>query len=653
MSDWQNRKRRKCLSVILMAIMISGIFSSCENADFEYQPDVFITDWLIAGPFPICDDCGTTDYKHGANCTGFYTDFLVSIGGEKDAVPKAGDSVTHPKLKEPVVWFEYRSQTEMIPLNAILSPNDLVVGYAFSTITSPVEQKSILSLGSNDGVQVFLNGEKIHENHPLTGRWLQKDNDYIPVILRAGKNHLLIKVDEGGGDFGFVARFLDYNNTLAEIRKDLQKHQTLTLVAIEDTLVAKFGEPYKISILNPNGKALIEIIHDKIGKIAAFTAAPGEEIRIRSEKIPAGFFLARATFETETDGQIVSEVRHFQGELKRHARAGMLNADLAPVHQNGEPFFPIGTYGAPVEDYAKLKEAGYNFVVASAKNLDQVQAAGLLAAVPLHGSKPHWFDAVRDSIAKYKNHPAVLCWMLYDEPGLNRADLLDIYQIYNIAYETDPYHPSYLVLTMPTVYKTFGRCCDVLSVDTYPVANGDITDVGSNLARAVNASEPEVPVWHCGQLFQWPTQRRPNAKEHRFMTYAALVEGARGVLWYTYKGYGQYLPVDDPQLWQAQIGLLSELNELAPVFIAKQEETKGMLTDDYPDIRFTLKRSRIGNYLIAVNQSKTNTVMPDFQLSKKIQGDIRVHGEDRKIKIDSGKFTDRFEPLDVHIYRLP
>ena len=105
-------------------------------------------------------------------------------------------------------------------------------------------KKSILSVGSNDGMQVFLNGMKIHEIHPRTGRWLQKDNDFIPVELKAGLNNLLLKIDEGGGDFGFVARFLNYDSTLAAVRSNLDAHKVLTLVAIEDTLTACFGNAF-------------------------------------------------------------------------------------------------------------------------------------------------------------------------------------------------------------------------------------------------------------------------------------------------------------------------------------------------------------------------------------------------------------------------
>ena len=643
------------LFVVIVAIILLLVLNltSCESDEFQYETDVFIKDWLLCGPFPNCENCPPTDYKHGKHCLGFYTDYLESIGGEKNAVPHAGMVVYLKDKKIEREWFSYRSESEKIPLNGLFTPNDLVVAYAFCRINTPQELKTILSVGSNDGIQVFLNGEKIHENHPRNGRWLQLDNDYIPVELKAGQNNLLLKVDEGAGDFGFAARFLDYDSTITDIRKNIEKHKLLTLVNFEDTLVACFGQPYKISTLNPGEEAKIEIIHEKRGKIAEQSALPGTELRFVSADIPRGFFLARSTFKTPDDGIIISETRNFKGKLKRHQLPQRLNRNLMPVSDEGMPFFPIGTYGAPVEDYAELKKAGYNFVVASVHNLDKVHAAGLKAAVPVHGKKPHWFSAVRDTIIKYKKHPAVLCWMLYDEPGYNRADLLDIYEIYNIAYKADPVHPSYLVITNPAVYKTFGRCCDVLAVDTYPIVNGDITDVGENIAKAYQESDGDIPVWHCGQLFKWPAQRRPTPQEHRFMTYISLIEGAKGMLWYTYKGYGQYLPVDDPGLWSFHVSLLKELNELASLFIEGKVDKKIKIDRDFTSIRKTLIKSPIGSFIIAANQSKVDTFLPEFKLSSEISGQISVYGENRNITITNERFTDQFNPLDVHIYQLP
>jgi hypothetical protein len=638
-------------SIFLLAIV--SLFVSCQKKEVVYQFDgsntAYFQEWLLCGPFPNCTDCDPVDYMHDEKCKGFFIDYLATIGGEASAVPLRGTKVVGDD--QTFKWFYHNAETDKIPFNSIFEPNDMVIAYAFCQVNSTTEQKAILSVGSNDGVRVFLNGQQVHQAHPAFGRWLQPDNDYVPVKLNQGLNNLMFKVDDGLGDFGLVVRLLNYDSTMTAIREKLDDHTALSIVSEKDKLVTQFGQPFKISALAPGVEATTEILNSRGRKIASKKGLPGFPIEFDLNDVPNGFMLARTTLETESDGQIVTEKRHFKGKLKRHPRAKMLNRDLMPMDENGKGFLPIGTYGAPEDEYGQLKKAGYNYVVASVSQLDKVHEAGLKAAVHVHGHKPHWFTSVRDTIKKYKDHPAVLCWMLYDEPGYNRADLLDIYKLYNVAYEADPYHPSYLVITTNKVYETFGRCSDVLSIDTYPIAQGNILAVGDNIKLALATSDGDQPIWHCGQMFHWPAQRYPTPQEHRFMTYSAMMRGAKGLLWYTYKGYGQYLPEEAPELWAAQKELLAELHDMEDFWM-----TRGygkMIADgEEAQVLASMKKSPIGTFVIAVNTSKTESITQELVLPGVKNGTLTVYNEDRSLSISDGSFKDDFAPLDVHIYKI-
>lgn len=637
------------ISLLLFAIFIVSSCTDNKNRAINYETNTYIKDWLIVGPFPNCENCPELSYKHTEQCTGFYTDYLKSIGGEKNALPTEGTKVKVADKNIEREWFAHHSTEDKIHLAKMLKPKNMVVAYAFCQIKSSEEQKTILSVGSNDGIRVFLNGEEVHESHEFTGRWLQADNDYVPVTLKKGINNLMLKIDQGTGDFGYVARFLNYDSLLTQIRDNLEQYKTLKVVSINDTLVSSFGSKFKISVLNPKGKVKIELFHEKVGKLAERMVQPGVDARFVLDSIPDGFLTVKAIFATPNDGNIVSETKYYKGKLQQHPLVERMRKDLTMVDAQGKLIFPIGTYGAPVDDYQKLKEAGYNFVVASADDLDKVQEAGLMSAVQVHGKTPKEYF---EFISKYKNHPAVLCWMMYDEPGYNKADLLFIYNIYKAAYRADKIHPAYLVITTSTAYKTFGQCCDILAVDTYPITMGFIEDVGKNIKQAYTDLDAKTPVWHCGQMFQWPEQRRPSPQEHRFMTYTAMMNGAKGALWYTYKGYGQNLPLDDPELWKAQKKILSELNELSPLFLAAGFGKEVALQKENKDIKAIIKNSPIGSYLIAANQSKTQSHSPDFSIGNQYNGEILVYNENRKVLIKNGVLTDNFKPLDVHIYRL-
>jgi len=633
------------LSFVFVLIVI---VNSCSDNAIRYETNSYIKDWLVVGPFPNCEDCSTVSYHHDEKCKGFYTDYLQSIGGEKNAIPTDGMEVKYSEKNIERTWFKIHNVEDKIHLTK-LNPKDMVVTYSFCQIKSPRNQKTILSIGSNDGVRVFLNGEEVHESHDYNGRWLQADNDYVPVELKQGTNNLMLKIDQGTGDFGFVARFLDYDSVVTKIRNNIVSYKTLKVLAIADTLVASFGTRHKIFVLNPKGKVKIELTHEKKGKLDVRRVMPGEDAEFLLADIPKGFLTIKATFPTPNDGVISSETKFFNGKLKKHPRVERITKELSIIDKNGNPFLPIGTYGAPVEEYKTLKDAGYNFVIASVKDLDKVYEAGLLAAVHVSGKTPQEYF---DFITKYKDHPAILCWMMYDEPGYNKADLLYIYDIYNAAYKADNVHPAYLVITNSTVYKTFGRCCDVLAVDTYPITNGVIEDVGGNIAKAYDQLENETPIWHCGQMFTWPEQRRPTPQEHRFMTYHPLMNGAKGLLWYTFKGYGQNLPVDDPELWNTQKTLLSEITELIPLFLEPGFGKEIELVQGSEFIKAKIKKSPIGTFAIAVNISKTETVKAKLKISKKYNGSSSVYNENRNVTIKNGILKDEFKPLDVHIYQL-
>ncbi|MFM1823239.1 MAG: hypothetical protein RI967_1505 [Planctomycetota bacterium] len=71
-------------------------------------------------------------------------------------------------------------------------------------IYAPEARRLELSLGSDDGLVVYLNGTKVHEN-PVD-RGVAPDQDRISVDLVPGENFLVAKVVNTGGVAGFYAR---------------------------------------------------------------------------------------------------------------------------------------------------------------------------------------------------------------------------------------------------------------------------------------------------------------------------------------------------------------------------------------------------------------------------------------------------------------
>ena len=88
-----------------------------------------------------------------------------------------------------------------------LRPNSNAVAYAFLELDWPRAEKITLKVGSDDGVALWVNGQLAHAN--FTTRGIRTDNDTAKTHFLKGKNHLLVKVSQGGGGWEFCVRVAD------------------------------------------------------------------------------------------------------------------------------------------------------------------------------------------------------------------------------------------------------------------------------------------------------------------------------------------------------------------------------------------------------------------------------------------------------------
>ena len=218
-------KTRLCLFVatIVAVVYTAGVGETQElkeeqtikdEAWAQEQSIDFIRTWLLCGVFPNPPREGELVYDHTPPCVGLETDYLTAHGGETTISPVAGMAHRRPDGTE-AKWFEYASTSDIIDFNAAFAgqPTTNVVAYAYTTIKSEKEGKVVLSLGSDDGVRIWLNGKLIHDN--LLARGITKDEDTVPVTLQKEDNRLLVKVEQGRGGWGFALRILGKTEYIA------------------------------------------------------------------------------------------------------------------------------------------------------------------------------------------------------------------------------------------------------------------------------------------------------------------------------------------------------------------------------------------------------------------------------------------------------
>ena len=216
----------------------------------------FIKEWLVLGPFFPED---------------LETDFLASANGEAAVNPKPGDTVVTAE-GETLTWTVHRSQENIVNLLDAVGNHQEAVCYAFCLLESNMAGDGEILVGSDDGVVVFLNDQRVHTQ--IVRRPLITDEDRVTVSLRPGKNRCLLKVSNGLQNWALTTRVLpptravmagiitdESGKTLADAPVHLW--QGSTLIAKTETDTEGF---YQFSVYPASGHYDLQATHGDKGK---------------------------------------------------------------------------------------------------------------------------------------------------------------------------------------------------------------------------------------------------------------------------------------------------------------------------------------------------------------------------------------------------
>ncbi len=123
----------------------------------------------------------------------------------------------------------------MVDLRQAIAPAGDCGGYAYAEVTSDVERDVLLQIGSDDDVVCWVNGRKVHE--ALVDRPYSADQDQVKAHLKAGKNTLLLKILQGGGDWAMSLRLSGPDGLPLQVAQ--QAPGAFTVAAGEEAAPAK------------------------------------------------------------------------------------------------------------------------------------------------------------------------------------------------------------------------------------------------------------------------------------------------------------------------------------------------------------------------------------------------------------------------------
>ena len=162
----------------------------------------FIRGWEIAGPFPLEWDGDNVD-------VGVPEGFTRAYPPEQGYTPRAYFETVDGVRGWREVNADLSGMLDFLPL---FETTGNVVCYARCRIVAPRGMEVQLSIGSNDGAKVFLNGEEVLSKPG--GRKADPHMDTVPVRLLSGSNELLIKVMNLGANWRLYASVNDPDREL-------------------------------------------------------------------------------------------------------------------------------------------------------------------------------------------------------------------------------------------------------------------------------------------------------------------------------------------------------------------------------------------------------------------------------------------------------
>lgn len=146
---------------------------------------------------------------------------------------------------------------KVIDLHRYFTITEGAIAYLHRVLTAERPMKVALYLGSDDGIAVFLNGERIHAKDVPRGP--APDQDVVRAKLRAGDNDLLLKIVNRTGGWAYYFSLKPYSGQDAEppehsrrveglwglLRREFHSSQQLQEMdwEREDGIWEKFGSP--------------------------------------------------------------------------------------------------------------------------------------------------------------------------------------------------------------------------------------------------------------------------------------------------------------------------------------------------------------------------------------------------------------------------
>ena len=363
---------------------------------------------------------------------------------------------------------------------------------------------------------------------------------------------------------------------------------------------------------------------------------------------------------------------------------------------DGEPNFPIGMYSA--SSFLEMGKAGFTAthsyaVVTGEPDLDinptdqrlkqmldrsWTNGMRMMVELPRKAIEQAKWAQVRHRIETFRHHPGLLCWGSEERVARGRAPLTNVCALYQLVHELDPDHPLVLgdardvIKHLQKDRRNFfpDDCMDIGIWWWYPIPlhkpdgnglegneqNGDLLQPPLWLTTTLS----KRPLWIAIQAYEKPKKdsRFPTPAEYRCMAYLSIINGVKGLWFYTGSGQRDWqgkpaglLNKRQESHWDYVQTLVRELRELSPVIMAKATAGKITVTPSDAPVEFATRELNGAMYLLAANKSGREQKVgfnSEILATKKVS----VLYEKHVATLQGDRLDDSFAPYGVRVYKI-
>ncbi len=466
-----------------------------------------------------------------------------------------------------------------------------------------------------------------------------------------------------------------YRGTLYEDSRDQQ-------ILIYARVAQKFAGGYKVGSVKLSCKVFSgdNVVMQKTIKPKAGV----NKITMDARRIPVGEY--KIIVDLMDPSGIVADTRDLV--LKKltagTAKPTVYTDEYGRTIRNGKPYFPFGFYFGPnpnsdgsyKEHIDRISNSPFNTIMPYGINvynlgtireyldyLDKKNVCILYSLKDILKGIAYYEEnmlglgdekgQITGIVNAFKDHPALLGWYLNDEaPPKFQSRLMERYRMVKAL---DANHPTWSVLCDPGSLFAYLETCDVLGTDPYPINRAPITTAANWAAATVKVSGGHRSVWMVPQVMDWncygydKTVRAPSLDEMIVMSYLCLIEGAKGMIYYSYFDL-QRDTLGFDKRWKDVMVMGNEIEKLIPAVMSIKKPMSLNVQSNSEDIRQRVFADDNGkNFVLMANTNKNKAAVLTVSIPKGYKAELLKHAQTSDVtsSIVNGKLTVTMSPTQA------